>query len=219
MDAGNSYNPYAVAPDAKAVQEAIDTKVGVDERDDETIDSDLDARVRDHWDMLRHNPLGRADFAPPIGHDKIQQETCIRDVVSLYGADLKRLFKAYTSIEGHKSHSRVSSGTFDDMRKNTTRLDIAGLVKLLRDFSLVAKQNKDRTRFVHTADIAWVKRGLLPCLSQNGHMPVNIDEVKRIVQKWRRRPVRNGLKEVQYILEDIDMGGFIQILSRDQLLI
>ena len=62
------YDPYAIAPDAAALQRAIDAKVDVDEHDDETVDSDLGARVRDHWDMLRHNPLGRVDFAPPMGH-------------------------------------------------------------------------------------------------------------------------------------------------------
>ena len=212
------YDPFNLGPDAKEIEAEIDRAVGEDERDDITVDSDLQVRVRDHWDMLRHNPLGRSDFAPPRGHDKIDAESCMRDVVSLYGADIKRLFKSYTNIEGHKSHSRVSKGTFDDLQKNNRRLDTAAIIKMLRDFRLIAKQSHDRTKFLHTADIAWIKRGLVPCVGSFGHLPVSVDEVKRIIQKWRRRPMRNGLKEVQYILEDIDMGGFIQVLSRVVLL-
>ena len=127
------------------------------------------------------------------------------------------MFKGYVSVEGH-NHSSVRKSTFDSLKKNQNRIEVPALIKLLRDFRLIAKQNQARTKFLHTTDIQWIKRDLIPSITSMGYMPISVEEVKRIVQKWRRRPMRNGKKEVQYVLEDIDIGGFIQILSRVSLL-
>ena len=202
--------------DAQELENAVNDIEKTEVLRDESFLGSVD--VCDHWDSIKYNPLGRRDFAPPEGHEKITIEKNLASVVSLYGADLKRLFKGYTNVEGHKSHARFTSGTFDDRRKSQNRIEIPALISLLRDFRLIAKQNQARTKFLHKTDIQWIKRGLLPCITPMGNFPISIEEVKRIVQKWRRRPLRNGEKEVQYVLEDIDIGGFVQILSRVSLL-
>ena len=202
---------------AKAVAELEQTEIVQDESFVGG-SNNLWVDIKDHWDSYKYNPHGRRDFAPPPGFDKISPESKLASVVSLYGSDLKRLFKGYTQIEGHKTNARASGGTFDDRLKAQNRLEVPALITLLRDFNLIAKQNQSRTQFLHLTDVSWVKRSFIPCISKIGHLPVSVDEVKRIVQKWRRRSVHNGMKEKMYFLEDIDMAGFIQILARVSLL-
>lgn len=199
--------------EGKAEDDEISELEGEDVLYDET-----NMYVRDHWELLLHNPHGRQDFFPPTNHKKLEVEVSMQVLARLYQSDLKRLFTAYTSLEGHNVHARVNKGSFDDQLKAKSRIEVPALLRLLRDFGLVSKQNMSKTKFVHVADIRWVKAGLVPCLSRHGFLPVSVEEVKKLALKWRRRRLPNGVKGSQFVLEDIDMGGFLQLLSQVSLL-
>ena len=62
----------------------------IDDMEQTTYDNDQnfmgDVYIRDSWNNIKNNPLGRRDFAPPEGADKISPEQNLTSVVSLYGA-------------------------------------------------------------------------------------------------------------------------------------
>ena len=73
--------------------------------------------VEDDWRLPKYNPLGRLAFGPPPKH-RLEVLPFLQSVALRYKKDLKRLFKSYTNIYGHrKKHLTGGKPTFDDKKK------------------------------------------------------------------------------------------------------
>ena len=168
--------------------------------------------VEDDWRLPKHNPLGRLAFGPPPGH-QLEVLPFLQAVALRYKSDLKRLFRAYTHINGHKTR-HVSKLTFDDEQRETDRLSLDGLFNMLKDFDLISKQNSRTMEFYTPTALRWIRLGCLPALCKHGTLPVSKEEVNVVVRRWQRRKERNGLREDQLRLEDMDMEGFVRCFAR-----
>jgi Ca2+-binding EF-hand superfamily protein len=104
--------------------------------------------------------------------------------------------------------------TFDDEQRETDRLSLDGLFNMLKDFDLISKQNSRTMEFYTPTALRWIRLGCLPALCKHGTLPVSKEEVNVVVRRWQRRKERNGLREDQLRLEDMDMEGFVRCFAR-----
>jgi Ca2+-binding EF-hand superfamily protein len=168
--------------------------------------------VEDDWRLPKHNPLGRLAFGPPPNH-QLEVLPFLQSVALRYKTDMRRLFKAYTHIHGHKT-KHITKLTFDDEKRETDRMSLDGLLNLLKDFDLIAKQNSRTMEFYSPTALRWIRLGCLPAFCKHGNLPVSTEEVKIIVRRWQRKKERNGLREDQLRLEDMDVEGFVRCFAR-----
>ena len=103
--------------------------------------------VEDDWRLPKYNPLGRLAFGPPPRH-RLEVLPFLQSVALRYKKDLKRLFKSYTNIYGHRKKHLTGSKPLLTTKKGADTMPIEGLMNLLKDFQFDCQAKLQDTRIL-----------------------------------------------------------------------